>query len=372
MNRGMSAREKRQERVNRCLPSFSLFIINPSLHLYIGGDAVRLYWGGAECVCKVTTRANSWPLGCPRSQQTINPVNVNWDNQRKRLHLWFPACKHFNTLRCWSRRRQGPQPWPRCRLQDSLVFVTWTKQREELGNLFPSAFHRSSLPSVAGFVICIKGPSEDDDQVDIFDSWVKRGPAKPKKKNTFPSGFCHDGKNKREPGVWNDEHPNCNRIHYEPLIGNLICYSHVFQMYRRSNNDIMSLKKKKNFIPVSFSSCSKNQKQLKDLSKFQSNQSLSVQQSRKWWLLALVKTTAEEMLEVSARRPYQQGGTDSSMKTHRFYFWLMSDWIALRCVEKYKLQPNTRGKHFLIYFLFHVALLPPLSPTQTHHRIFRN
>lgn len=101
--------EKRQEWVNRRLPSFSLFIINPSLHLSIGSDAVRLYWGGAECVYKVMTRANSWPLGCPRSQQTINPVNVNWDNQRKRLHLWFPACKHFNTLRCWSRRRQGPR-----------------------------------------------------------------------------------------------------------------------------------------------------------------------------------------------------------------------------------------------------------------------
>lgn len=58
------------------------------------------------------------------------------------------------------------------------MFVTWTKQREELGNVFPSAFHLSSLLSVAGFVLCIKGPSEDEDQVDIFDSRVKRGSAK--------------------------------------------------------------------------------------------------------------------------------------------------------------------------------------------------
>lgn len=131
----------REKWVNRRLPSLPLFIINPSLHLSIGSHAVRLYWGGAECVYKVMTRANSWPLGCPRSQQTINPVNVNWDNQRKRLHLWFAACKHFNRPRCWSPCRQGRRPWPSSRLQDSLVFVTGTKQRERFGKrvvvLFP-------------------------------------------------------------------------------------------------------------------------------------------------------------------------------------------------------------------------------------------
>lgn len=170
---------KKSESIAVCPPS--LFIINPSLHLSIGSHAVRLYWGGAECVYKVTTRANSWPLGCPRSQQTINPANVNWDNQRKRLHLWFAACKHFNRLRCWSRCRQGPRPWPSSRLRDSLVFVTWTKQRRgnlgNLGNMFysPSALHLSSLLSVAGFVICINGPSEDEDQVDIFDSQGQEG-----------------------------------------------------------------------------------------------------------------------------------------------------------------------------------------------------
>lgn len=201
------AQEKktRQERVNRRLPSLSLslprFIINPSLHPSIGSHAVRLYWGGAECVYKVTTRANSWPLGRPRSQQTINPANVNWDNQRKRPHLWFAACKHFNTLRRASRLPPG---------SPALTFVSASglsglcyvdKTEREFGKTcFPSALDLWSFCSVLIACRLYKGAllkMKIKSTALIPGSrgnWRRLHTAR----NRFPAGFCPDGENKRD------------------------------------------------------------------------------------------------------------------------------------------------------------------------------
>lgn len=88
---------------SRCSAACSLLIHPPSIR---GEDAVRLYWGGAGCVSKVMTWANSC---CPFSRQTINAVN-DCENHRKRPRLLFPGCKRFNVTLPSSRPRPFHRP----------------------------------------------------------------------------------------------------------------------------------------------------------------------------------------------------------------------------------------------------------------------